>query len=58
MKNPDCMISDQVLMFTLWVNQSRTSCGLSLGRGINVCIQKWSRSHDQGGRKGYKNHKP
>ena len=34
-------------------NQSQTSCGASLGRG-NESLYKWSRSHDQDGRHGYK----
>ena len=34
-------------------NQSQTLCGASLGRG-NVSLYKWSRSHDQDGRHGYK----
>ena len=34
-------------------NQSQTSCGASLERG-NESLYKWSRSHDQDGRHGYK----
>ena len=34
-------------------DQSQTSCGASLGRG-NESLYKWSRSHDQDGRHGYK----
>ena len=34
-------------------NQSQTLCGASLGRG-NESLYKWSRSHDQDGRHGYK----
>ena len=33
--------------------QSQTLCGASLGRG-NDSLYKWSRSHDQDGRHGYK----
>ena len=34
-------------------NESQTSCGASLARG-NESLYKWSRSHDQDGRQGYK----
>ena len=34
-------------------NQLQTFCRASLGRG-NESLYKWSRSHDQDGRQGYK----
>ena len=38
-------------------NQSQTSRGAFLGKE-NQSLYKWSRSHDQNGRQGYKYQKP
>ena len=42
-----------LLLGNCLANQSQTSCGASLGRG-KESLYKWSRSHDQDGRNGYK----
>ena len=41
------------LLWNRLANQSQTLCGSSLERG-NGSLYKWSRSHDQDGRHGYK----
>ena len=47
------IIFKDLLLLNCLANQSQTSCGASLGRG-NESLYKWSRSHDQDGRHGYK----
>ena len=42
-----------LLLWNRLPNQSQTSCGASWGKG-NKSLYKWSRSHDQDGRHGYK----
>ena len=44
------------LLWNHLANQSQTLCGAFLGRG-NESLYKWSRSHDQDGRHGYKKQK-
>ena len=54
-----CMtiIFKHLLLWNLLVNQSQTLCGALLGR-VNESLYKWSKSHDQDGRNGYKQQKP
>ena len=46
----------QLFLRNCLANQSQTVCGASLGRG-NESVYKWSRSHAQDGRHGYKKQK-
>ena len=47
------MIFKHHLLRNRLANQSQTLCRASLGRGDEI-LYKWSRSHEQDGRHGYK----